>query len=663
MRELTSTLLATQKQASGIPYVKIEASNKISGIVRLDWQKLYEGTEDDYYHSLTVPGDGSLVRVRISLPGSGQKLYLQKVTNPGPESDFSTWTYTGNYGCIAVAVASLGSEVLIFWVNTSQELYYIKSTDYGDNWYSPVLIDYTPSTSVGGLAAAYKPNGDAAVFFTDQDSLYVKKRIGGNWQSKTAWDKDTGNLSGVALCYGSDWNIAVSGEDAAGNYRIWSLVYGDDGEFEEGIWSPLEEFASAPSDGDYEFLGVFMDNPDVYRCLYTEKYSGIESYNRPFWSHSLVAAAYSDNLWREPIPFDFASEYGVAMAHCSDYCWLSIPSGVWRAGLVEMSVDLTPDVMSVRQETDPERDLLTVELRNDDGWYSSLPSPLDTGCQLEISPGYVTSQGNETSPGQSYILESYEYISKGGISTLFLYAYGGWSRIARWISESQFRFNEYSDEMNVKQILEFVLARIGFRLEVKSESSVITDFYPDFTVHPGINGEVIIRKLLSMAPDVVFFEGDVAYLVHPLSSDSSVYSYGQNHGIKGGRYRSSSWKLNRVTVEGYNTIAGEKIIKDSFAWEQICEQLPRTARLIDRNISTVGEAGERGEIYLRTAESEAQDGTISIPVNCGQQLYDVIDITDERAGMVSEKKRVAGLTLIHNPRKGEYKQHLALCVV
>ena len=92
MRELTSTLLSNQKKLSGIPYVKVEASNKNSGIVRLDWQRLYEGSEDDYYHSLTVPGDGSLVRVRISLPASGQKLYLQKVSNPGPGSDFSTWT-------------------------------------------------------------------------------------------------------------------------------------------------------------------------------------------------------------------------------------------------------------------------------------------------------------------------------------------------------------------------------------------------------------------------------------------------------------------------------------------------------------------------------------------------------------------------------------------
>ena len=37
MRELTSTLLAAQKQATATPYVKVEATNRIAGVVRYDW--------------------------------------------------------------------------------------------------------------------------------------------------------------------------------------------------------------------------------------------------------------------------------------------------------------------------------------------------------------------------------------------------------------------------------------------------------------------------------------------------------------------------------------------------------------------------------------------------------------------------------------------------
>ncbi len=85
--------------------------------------------------------------------------------------------------------------------------------------------------------------------------------------------------------------------------------------------------------------------------------------------------------------------------------------------------------------------------------------------------------------------------------------------------------------------------------------------------------------------------------------------------------------------------------------------------LEDRNIDTVTEAEQRGDAYLREAGIAAAAGNIRIPVNCGQQLYDVIDITDSRAGLSDEKKRVLGLTLIYHPGRSEYEQKLSLGAV
>lgn len=52
-----------------------------------------------------------------------------------------------------------------------------------------------------------------------------------------------------------------------------------------------------------------------------------------------------------------------------------------------------------------------------------------------------------------------------------------------------------------------------------------------------------------------------------------------------------------------------------------------------------------------------------MPVNCGQQLFDVIDITDERAGLVAVKKRVVGISLEFGPLRGEYVQRIRLIAV
>ncbi|MBC8477050.1 MAG: hypothetical protein H8D49_01770, partial [Dehalococcoidia bacterium] len=227
MKQLSSTLSAEQKSASRTPYVKLEARAKIAGIIRLDWDRLYTGSEDDYFHGMTMPGDGSLVRARITPPGDARKLYRQRVASPGPSSDFSTWSYTGQYNCVVVAAASQSAEVSIFWINSSKAIRRIKSTDNGVTWGSPELIDYTPTTSIKGLAVAYKPNGDLAIFFADGSTLYVKKHVGGSWQSRSAWDKTTGNLSGMAVVYDADWNLLITGQDSDDNYKLWSLVYGD----------------------------------------------------------------------------------------------------------------------------------------------------------------------------------------------------------------------------------------------------------------------------------------------------------------------------------------------------------------------------------------------------------------------------------------------------
>jgi len=670
VRSLTSTLLAAQKQATRSPYIKVEAKNTISGVVKLDWTRLYTGSEDDYYHALTMPGDGSLIRVRITLPADSRKLYRQRVANPGPSSDYSQWTYTNQYNAVVCACASLGAEVSIFWVNSSREIRRIKSTDYGATWGSPELIDYSPTIAISGLAAAYKPNGDLAIFFADQATLYVKKRVAGSWQTKAVWDKTTGDLLGVATVYDSDWNLLVTGKDTAGNYKLWSLIYGDGGDIAAGTWSALKEFGSAPSDGSFEYHRVFMDKPDVYRGFYVEKFTGTEDYNRPFWSHSIPDTAFSSSLWREPVPFNLSSEYGLAIAHFGDYCWLSSPAGVWRAPLTTQSLDLTTDILSVRQESGASgqsQGKLTVELRNDDGQYASPGTGslavLDIGCQLEFSLGYETTAGNEVSSGQTFVLEAYEHTSSGGKASLILHGLDGWRAIDNWRARHQFRWNKDSNEMSIRQILEFVLARVGLKLEVKSQSSVITDYYPDFTINPSARGSTVIAKLLSFVPDVLFIEGNKAYVVNPQSSDNSVYSYGSAHPIFEGRYRVGAWELNRVEVEGYDTSAEAPIIADSFAWDEINKLYDRLQQLYDRNLDTVAKAQARGEAYLREAEIESANGIIRIPVNCGQQLYDVIDVTDSRAGLSAEKKRVLGLILVYQPSKAQYEHRLALGAV
>ncbi len=664
MRELTSTLLDAQKQATAVPYVRVEAANMIGGVVRLDWTRLYTGSESDYFHALAMPADGSLIRARITPPADSRKLYRQRIASPGPAGDFSQWTYTGQYNAVVVAAAALDTEASIFWINTAREVRRIKSTDSGVSWGSPELLDYSPTTAIYGIAAAYKPGGDLALFFADQSTLYVKKCIGGQWQSKVAWDKTTGDLSGVAVVYDGDFALMVTGKDASGNFKLWSLLHGDGAAVTAGTWSALLELAAAPSGGAFEYRQPFLVKTGVFRCFFIEKYTGEEAYSRPFRSQAISGTGFADGLWREPVPFNLSSEYGLAMAHDNDYAWLSGPAGVWRAPLAALTLDLTDDVISLRQECSETGGSLTVELRNDDGRYS-VPgqgdlSVLDIGRRIEFSPGYITSAGSESSAGLSYILESCDHISAGGKAGLVLRAVDRWTALSDWKARHQFRWNKTSDDTNVLGIIRFVLARAGLGLAVRSQSAAMTGFYPDFTISPGDSGREVIRKLLSFVPDVIFLEGNVACLVNPLASDSAVYSYGDGHQVFEGTYRRGAMKTNRVQVEG---LGDGLILAESFTWDQIDRLYDRLQQVGDRDIDSVSEAQQRGQACLRQSEIESEGGSILVPVNCGQQLYDVVAVTDARAGLDALKKRVLGIVLGYYPRRGEYRQRLDLGAV
>jgi len=116
--------------------------------------------------------------------------------------------------------------------------------------------------------------------------------------------------------------------DSSGNYMLWSLIYGDGGSIDAGAWSELQVISSAPSDGDFEYCNVFLDRPDVYRCFFVEKFNGTEAYSRPFWACTIPGTDFEESRWREPVPFDLSSVYGLAIAHHGYYCWLSSANGV-----------------------------------------------------------------------------------------------------------------------------------------------------------------------------------------------------------------------------------------------------------------------------------------------------------------------------------------------
>jgi hypothetical protein len=118
--------------------------------------------------------------------------------------------------------------------------------------------------------------------------------------------------------------------------------------------------------------------------------------------------------------------------------------------------------------------------------------------------------------------------------------------------------------------------------------------------------------------------------------------------------------LNRVQTEGWDTSAGRMIIVDGCCWSEIDRVGEIFRHVTDKNVNSVSEAGQRSAALLRQSEIAAGDDVILTPVNCGQQLLDVVSVTDESAGLNSSPKRITGISLVYNPVRGEYLHRFGL---
>jgi hypothetical protein len=648
MRSLTPELLAAQKSASAVPYLKAVVSDRIGGIRRLAWSRLYTGTEPDGYHAAAMPSDGSLIRARTT----GGRVYFQRVTSPGAGSNFSSWTDLDAGANADVALCAEGARVLLFFVDPAGLAIKLRESTDGGATLGAVTTVVTAGSAVGWLAADGKPNGDACLLYSAGATVYSVRRTGGSWAAASAWTNFAASITGLACYHQGDWNAAVCGTDAAGDAFAWTAVFGDGFLQASGTWSALREVSRASTGSSVSFRAPFLSRPDTYRLTLVEKFTGSAAYNRPCLSHSPATADFALNLWREPVPFDLATDYGLALAFSASAAWAASPFGVWTATLNVPEVDLTADVLEATTDDGSFSGRLRLTLRNDDGRYSALPAPLHPGAEIGLSPGYLTSNGPQVSDGPAYWIERIERRSGDGVATVVIEARDGWALLDAWRARRQYAWA--AGEKNVFGILQLLFSRAGLEFSASGASSASTSLYPAFTVHPGESALAAVRRLLEMLPDVVFLRGEFAFLTGPLASEATDYAYGTHHRILSGRYADEHPPTNRAQV------FGKSVFAERFDWAGVAAANDRLEQVLDTNLTTVAQAEARGDAVLRRAAIEAADGEITAPMNCGLELFDVVEVTDAPAGLSAVKRRVAGLALRYSAGQGLYEQRIIL---
>ncbi len=659
MRTLSASLTAAQKKPDRLPYVEAKVYDFDQGIKRLSWERLYEGSEADNHHGIAFDGQGSMHRIRAA---SSNKLYRQKVTSPDDQSDYSQWTQIATDCQGPCAIAAYGAKIYIFYRTTGNVLWKYYSHNYGQSWSNSQLVSYADVLS---MAATWWGTGNIVVCFCCKAAELNAIVLDSSDQETSQHTHSEPQNHPLTTTYGigasytpNHIDIVFAAKETAEPYSFIALYRTElDSNYD---WLAFQYFITAP-DGE----GVTYEYPDCHnpasaadyentQLTAVEKYTGTTAYTRPLICHSVRGSVFSSMAFTEPKPFlNIASAYGLRLIADSSFWWLERPDGVWRAPRAAGDpLDLTPNILELTQQT---QGTLVIVLDNHKAQYAAPPAKRS---EVILKLGYKTTQGNEAVEVGRYWIDSWEYSSSPNSSLITLYCLDGWGLADRWSARFQMR---WPADKRVWEIIQEIICRWGINLtspEGVPRSSAVDNLYPDFTLQPGTQGTQALNKLLSFVPDALIFDGNNAYVKDLQDDEASSYSYGAAHVILQGEY-AVSVSVSRSRAIGRDD-EDNRIVEDAFDWPNLELGIDNLEQSYDPNLQSAARAQERADAILRKQSLRAQRGNLVIPVNCGQELYDVITVTDKRCGIASKKYRVIDIETTLSLRQWHYQQTLTL---
>jgi hypothetical protein len=217
----------------------------------------------------------------------------------------------------------------------------------------------------------------------------------------------------------------------------------------------------------------------------------------------------------------------------------------------------------------------------------------------------------------------------------------------------------------VYQLIEKVVQCIGGTLDYVSRSSLMTGLYPRMEFHPGESGAGVLRRLLQLVPDVLRFNGFNAYVLYPQAGDGYSYEYhfpavlSGEHPILTGSYKKDSYGTNRAYVIGKNT-EDYPVFGEAENAGEIGDVGERLQFKLQTDVATAARAEDVAEAVLARERINAAYGSILVPPNCGQELWDVVRINDTPCGKANVDYRVTAMLLNYKDRDSAYSQHLTM---
>ena len=453
------------------------------------------------------------------------------------------------------------------------------------------------------------------------------------------WTNTLSRIDGVTCAFiDGDWAVVVCGRLPDGSSGVWSCALGAGSSQTVGTWSPLREVIASAAGAGVTHRQPSLCVADGPRLSFVESFGGVKGYVQTLTTHAPAAARFRDHRWREPSPFGGTLRTGPALAADASHAWLTTPSGVWRAGIAAREIDLSDSVIYADVKETPRGSSLTLHLAEDSRLDSSITQgsgPL--GHEVSIAWGYETSAGGETGQAQRYWTREVRRETRRGGPVTVLEAEDAWWFLGNTRTRRQLVWPPHTT--SVWTILLRLLTMAGLSVSLARSSPSIVSTYPAMTVSPNESIAVAINRLMARVPDLLRFSDGTLEAVQALETDASVYAYGGagEHALLDAGRSSTLSRVNHVQVYGDGAV-GQAVNEAEV--ESIGNLL---VQVVDRSLTTAHVAAIRAEAELRTRGALQPFARITVPVNAGQQLHDVVTVTAPSVGWDAERLRAAGL--------------------
>jgi hypothetical protein len=414
---------------------------------------------------------------------------------------------------------------------------------------------------------------------------------------------------------------------------------------------------------------------ETLQLAVVEDYSGVTAYTRPLLAHLVKDTAWSSATVTEPRPLvDDSAPYGLRISSTPGHWWFSTPSGVWRAPRPTADpLDLTPYIQQLHQVIGHQKPgYLIIQLDNSTGYFASPGegelASLRFRAEVALKLGYRTTSGPEAADNLTYWIDSWQYsTTQQTQSTLTLFCVDLWGLASVWAARYSLRWNYTTFQpCRVWEILYQLLGRLGIRLwnnPTSPKSYALDNYYPRFLSRGGTMADTQLRRLLSFVTDGLVPRQALCFAKDLLATESSSYEYKNqpgSHPIHAGAY-GARLTTTHTQVSGDTQDEPPVHVREAaFDWELLALGIDNLRMQYDANLEEPDQAARRADALLRTQQTQGTQGTLVVPTNVAQELYDVITVTDPRCGIDQEKYRILAIRTDYDRRKGPYDQTLTL---